>query len=272
MSRLSTPFALLTLFAAFPPPARARAEAGTLVQNVSLRTVSGGTEKLLSTRVKANVVVFVRTNQERSLDALKQMAVCEKELAGKAVNWVAIVSSTEVNADVTAMVSASGIRMPVLLDENDAVYEALGVRMHPMVAIIDAKCRVVTIEAYRQVDYCDIIKTNIKVLLGEATQAQLDASMNPKATELPGSDPMKKAMRDVNMARKLLEIGELGEATKFAQRGLAIAPVSDGFSVLGEAYARQGKCSDAQRAFDQALKMNPGDKLAMAGKGNCPRR
>jgi tetratricopeptide (TPR) repeat protein len=271
MSRLSTPFALLTLFAAFPPPASARAEAGTLVQNVSLKTLSGGSEKLLSVRAKANVVVFVRSNQERSLDALKQMAVCEKELAGKAVNWVAIVSATEEPGEVKAMVTASGIRMPVLLDENDAVYEALGVRMHPMVAIIDAKCRVVTMEAYRQVDYCDIIKANIRVLLGEATQAQVDAAMNPKATELPGSDPMKKAMRDVNMARKLLDIEEYGEAVKFAQRGLEIAPVSDGFSVLGEAYARQGKCPEAHRAFDQALKMNPGDKIAMAGKKSCPR-
>ena len=119
MSRLSTPFALLTLFAAFPPPASARAEAGTLVENVSLKTLAGGSEKLLSVRAKANVVVFVRANQERSLDALKQMAVCEKELAGKPVNWVAIVSATEEPGEVKAMVSASGIRMPVLLDQNE---------------------------------------------------------------------------------------------------------------------------------------------------------
>ncbi len=272
MSRLSTPFALLTLFAAFPPPASARAEAGTLVQNVSLKTLSGGSEKLLSVRAKANVIVFFRTGQERSLDALKQMAVCEKDLAGKSINWVAIVSSVEPAEDVKAMVTESGIRMPVLLDQDDAVYDALGVRMHPMVAIVDAKCRVVTIEPYRQVDYCDIIKTNIRVLLGEATQAQLAASMDPKATELPGADPAKKAMRDVNMARRLIDIGENVEAVKFAQRALLVAPVSDGFSVLGEAYSRQGKCAEAQQAFDQALKMNPGDKLAMAGKGNCPRR
>jgi tetratricopeptide (TPR) repeat protein len=259
------------MFTAFPPPASARAENGTVVVNASMRTLAGGTEKLLSTRAKANVVVFFRPNQERSLDALKQMAVCEKELAGKPVNWVAVVSSLEPAADVKAMVAASGIRMTVLVDENDAVYDALGVRMHPMVAILDAKCRVVTMEAYRQVDYCDIIKTNIKILLGEATQAQLDASTNPTASELPGSNPMKKAMRDVNMARRLVEIGENAEAVKFAQRALLVAPVPEAFSVLGQAYAKQGKCPDAQRAFDQALKLNPGDKLAMAGKASCPR-
>ncbi len=271
MSRVTIPFALLAFSAALPPPAVARAEPGTLVPNVVMATLAGGKEKLLSPGAKANVVVFFRPNQERSLDALKQMAGCQKELAGKPVYWVAVVSSAEPTADVKAMVAESGIRMAVLLDENDALYEQLGVRMHPMVAIVDARSRIVTMEPYRQVDYCDIIKTNIKVLLGEATQAQLDRTVNPVATELPGVDPMKKAMRDVNMARKLLEIGENGEAVKFAQRALMVAPVPEAFSVLGQAYAKQGKCPDAQRAFDQALKINPGDKLALAGKGSCPR-
>ncbi len=269
MTRLTTPFALLTLLVAFPPPAAARAEAGTLVQNASLRTLAGGTEKLLSPRAKASVIVFVRTGHERSMDALKQMATCQRELAGKPVGWVAVVSSVEPAADVKAMVDEAGLRMPVLLDENDAVYDQLGVRMHPMVAIVDANCRIVAMEAYRQVDYCDIIKTQIRVVLGEATQAQLAAVMNPAATELPGSDPMKKAMRDVNMARRLLEIAEYAEAVKFAQRALLVAPVAEGFTVLGVAYAKLGKCADAQRALDQALKMNPGDKAAQAAKATC---
>ena len=61
MSRLSIPFALLTLLRR-APAARviARAEAGTPVQNVELRTLAGGREKLLSPKVKANVFVFFR--------------------------------------------------------------------------------------------------------------------------------------------------------------------------------------------------------------------
>ena len=156
------------------------------------------------------------------------MAACQKELAGKSIHWVAVVSSSETPADVQAAVAESGIRMPVLFDENDALYDQLGVRLHPMVGIADAKFQVVAMEAYRQIEYCDIIRTQIKVLLGEATQAQLDATMNPAASELPGADLMKKAMRDVNMARKLIEIGEYAEAVKFAQKGLMVAPVAEG--------------------------------------------
>lgn len=270
MSRLTTPFALLTLFAALPPPAHARAENGTVVSNVSLRTVAGGKESLLSPRARANVLVFFRPNHERSMDALRQVAACQRDLAGKPVSWVGVVSSIEIAADVEAAVASSGVRMPVLLDEGDAVYDALGVRLHPMVAIIDAKSRIVTMEAYRQVDYCDILKTQIRVALGEGTQAQVDAALNPATTELPGSDPMKKAMRDVNMARRLLEIGEYEEAVKFAHRALEVAPVPEAFGVLGAAYARQGKCAEAQRAAGQALKLKPGDALASAARASCP--
>src|SRR5512140_1565407 len=103
-SHLTHPLTLLTLFAAVPPLAMARAEPGTAIENVELKTLAGGREKLLSPKVKANVFVFFRTNQERSVDALKQMATCERELAGKPIHWAAVVSGSEPTAEVQAIV------------------------------------------------------------------------------------------------------------------------------------------------------------------------
>jgi tetratricopeptide (TPR) repeat protein len=269
-SRLTVPFALLTLFTAFPPPARARAEPGGPVQNVELRTIAGGKAQLLSARAKANVFVFFRTGQERSIDALKQMADCEKELAGKAVYWTAVVSGSEAPADVQAVVRETGIKMPVLVDEGDVLYDRLGVRLHPMVGIVDGKFKLVAMEPYRQVEYCDVIKTRIKVLLGEATQAELEKVINPERSGLPGSDPMKKAMRDVNMARKLYELGQYAEAVKFAQRALAIAPVAPAYTEMGRSYVKLGKCADANGAFAQAVKLDPKESAAIdAARAGC---
>lgn len=269
MSRLTTPLALLTLFAALPPPASARAEPGTVVQNLELATLAGGRQRLISPRAKVNVFVFFRTGQERSLDALKQMAACERELAGKPVAWAAIVSSAEPLADVKATVAEAGIRMPVLIDQDDLLYNSLDIRMHPMVGIVDARAVLSAMEPYRQVEYCEVIKAHIRVLLGEATQAAADKAMNPQTTGLPGSDPMKKAMRDVNMARKLIEIGEYAEAVKFAEKALTIAPVPEAYSVMGQAYAKLRKCPDAERAFATALKLDPKNAVAAAGRGSC---
>jgi len=269
-SSLSIPFALLTLFAAFPPPAHARAEPGSPVENIELNTIAGGKAQLLSAKVKANIFVFFRTGQDRSLDALKQMALCEKQLAGKSVYWAAIVSGSEATADVQAVVQQTGIRMPVLIDVGDVLYDRLGIRLHPMVGITDGKFKLTAMEPYRQIDYCEIIQTRIKMLLGEADQAALDKVINPEKSPLPGADPMRKAMRDVNMARRLYEIGQYDEAVKFAQKALGVAPVPHAFTVMGEAYVKLGKCADANSAFEQATKLDPAESAAIApAKAAC---
>jgi tetratricopeptide (TPR) repeat protein len=257
-------FALLSLLAALPPLAQARAEAGTVVQNVELRTLAGGKAPLLSGKAKANVFVFFRTGQERSLDALKQMAACEKELAGKSVHWAAVVSGSEVSADVEAAVQQAGIKMPVLVDDGDVLYDRLGVRLHPMVGIADQKFVLVAMEPYRQIEYCEVIKTRIKMLLGDATVADLEKVVNPEKSPLPGADPAKKAQRDVNMARRLYEIGQYADAVKFAKKALEIAPVAHAYTVMGQAYVKLGKCDEAGKAFDEAVKLDPKES-AVAG-------
>jgi tetratricopeptide (TPR) repeat protein len=269
-SRLTLPLALLTLFIALPPLAEARAEPGKVVPNVELKTIAGGKAALLSAKAKANVFVFFRPGQERSLDALKQMAACEKELAGKSVYWAAVVSGSELPADVQAAVKEAGIKMPVLVDEGDVLYDRLGIRLHPMVGIVDGKFVLAAIEPYRQIEYCDIIKTRIKMLLGEATAADLAKIENPEKSALPGADPMKNALRDVNMARRLYEIGQYNDAVKFANKALEIAPVAHAFTVMGQAYAKLGKCADAAKAFDQAIRLDPKESaVAAPAKAAC---
>ncbi len=268
-SRLTVPFALLTLFTALPPPAHARAEPGTPIQNVELRTITGGKEKLLSPKAKANVFVFFRTGQERSADALRQMAACEKEFAGKPVYWAAVVSGSEPLEDVKTVVAQAGLKMPVLIDEGDVLYDRLGIRLHPMVGIADGKFVLNAMEPYRQIDYCEVIKTRIKLLLGEVNQAALDKVLNPDKSPLPGADPAKKAMRDVNMARRLFEIGQFAESVKFAQKAIGLAPVAEAYTVMGKSYAKLGKCAEADQAFASALKLDPKDADASAGKGSC---
>ncbi len=269
-SPLTVCFALLTAFAMLPPTADARAETGTRIENVEMKTLSGGREKLLSPKVKANVFVFFRTNQERSLDALKQMAGCEKELAGKSIHWAAVVSSTEPATDVEALVKQTGIRMPVLIDEGDALYERLEIRLHPIVGIADGSGVLQALEPYRQIEYCNVIKTRIKVLLGEATLADVDKIQNPDKSPLPGADPMKKAMRDVNMARRLYEIGQYATAVQFAQRALVIAPVAHAYTVMGQSYVKLGKCDEATKALDQAVKLDAKESaVATEARAGC---
>jgi tetratricopeptide (TPR) repeat protein len=169
-----------------------------------------------------------------------------------------------VPADVQALVAQAGIKMPVLVDDGDVLYDRLGVRLHPMVGIADGKFVLAAMEPYRQIEYCDVIKTRIKMLIGEATAADLAKVTNPEKTPLPGTDPMKKAQRDVNMARRLYEIGQYKDAVKFANKALEVAPVAHAYTVMGQAYTKLGKCAEAGKAFDQAVKLDANETNVVA--------
>ncbi len=166
---LRTALLALATLAAARPFAHAVAMTGAPVKAPELRTLAGAKEPVLSARARATVLVFFRTGQERSAGALKDLARCERELAGKPVRWVALVSSVEPPAAVKAEVAEAGIAMPVLVDEQDAFYQQLEIRQHPAVVFLDAQQRVAAFEAFRQLDFCEVVKARVRVLLGEVT-------------------------------------------------------------------------------------------------------
>jgi tetratricopeptide (TPR) repeat protein len=255
-----------------PLGAQAYAEAGTSVDNVELKTIAGGKERILSQKMKANLLVFFRTGQERSVDALVQLATCEKLFAGKPVRWVGVVSSTEDPAEVKALIEKTGVVMPVVIDPDDALYGALGIRLHPMVAFVDARLKVAAVEMYRQIDYCEIIKGRIRMMIGELDQAGFDAIVNPPKSTMPGDDPRDVARRDVNLGKMLLKRKQYEKAAASANKALEKAPIASAFSLLGDVAAAQGDCKKAVKQYDQALKLDANDPAALAGKAACAAR
>lgn len=252
-----------------PLGAHAHAEAGTAIDNVELKTIAGGKERILSPKAKANVLVFFRTGQDRSADALVQLATCEKLFAGKPVRWVGVVSSTEDPAAVKALVEKTGVVMPVVIDPGDALYGALGIRLHPMVAFADAKLKLAAVEMYRQIDYCEIIKGRVRLMLGEIDQAGFEAIVNPPKSTMPGDDIRDVARRDVNLGRMLLKRKNYEKAAAAANKALEKAPVAAAFSLLGDVAAAQGDCRKAVKQYEQALKLDPKDPAALAGRDAC---
>ena len=252
-----------------PLGASAHAEAGVAIENMELQTIAGGKERVLSPKMKVNLLVFFRTGQERSVDALVQLATCEKLFAGKPVRWVGVVSSSEDPEAVKALVQKTGVVMPVVVDSGDALYGALGIRLHPMVAFADAKLKLAAIEMYRQIDYCEIIKGRIRLMLGEIDQAAFQAILEPPKGTMPGDDPRDVARRDVNLGRMLLKRKNYEKATQSANKALERAPIAAAFSLLGDVAAAQGDCKKAMKQYEQALKLDAQDPAALAGKAAC---
>jgi len=260
---------LATLLAAPFGAARAHVEAGTPVENVELRSTAGGKEQLLNPKAKVTAIIFVRAGQDRSADALKAMARCEQDLSARPVRFVAVVSGETPPEEARGLAAAAGVKMPVLIDDKDALYERLGVRNHPVVFLLDARSRVAAFEQYRQIDYCDVIRARIRLLLGEIDQAAVEAVLNPPRNTMPGDDPQDVSQRDVNLGRRQLKIKQYDKALTSAKKALEKAPSAGAFALIGDVYAAQGRCPDALKQYEQALKLDAADVAALAGQRSC---
>jgi peroxiredoxin len=245
-----------------------RVQIGDAVQDVQLPTIDGGKDRLLAKGMKANVFVFFRPEQERSTDTLKDLAGCEKDFAGKPVRFVGVVSDSWPKEQVQALVKEAGIKMPVLVDEGDALYGALGIRLHPVVLIVDAKGKLAAFEPFRQINYCARLKVRIRWLLGEVSEAEIAKVDDPERSPLPHSD-QGVAKRHLNFGRRLHEIGQNDMALAEVRKGIAIAPSADLYALEGKILAATGKCPDAVQAFDAALKIDPAHAVATEGRKAC---
>ncbi len=254
----------LGLLAPTASPAFREMAVGDVVKNRRMPAVDGKPELLLGT-AQANVFVFFRTGQDHSASALAHVAKLEAELAGKPVRFVGVVSGSEPLDEVRTMVRAAGVRMPVLIDEKDALYGELGVVLHPSVGIADAKHRIVGYQPFRKVNLLDLLRGRIQLALGEITETQFAAIVDPPAAPVA----VNRAHARANLARKLLAMGSVAAAIDSARAAVKLDPAyADAHAVLAEALARDGQCPEAEREAAEARRLSGTGMLAAA----CTRR
>lgn len=268
-SRTATLALTLGLAAAALLPERAAAsgELGDVIEPLELKTLDGKPIAITSKKAQANVIVFFRTGQEFSEDALKAMAECEKEFASRPVNWVAVVSDTEPADVVRQLVAATGIRMPVLVDGADAFYGRMEIRLHPFTVILDKDRRVAVREPFHKIGFCDRIRAQVRFVLKEISAEEVAKLENPEkgSFRVPGG----VARRHLNYGRLLLEQKKWEKALEQAEKALTDGPLAAAQTLKGNALVGLGKCAEAISAFDAALKLDPGEEAAREGRRAC---
>jgi tetratricopeptide (TPR) repeat protein len=162
-------------------------------------------------------------------------------------------------------VKEAGVKMPVLVDAGDALYGKLGIRLHPVVLMADRSWKLTAFEPFRQINYCDRIRVRIKLLLGEATQADVTRVDEPAATPLPHSD-QGVSKRHVNFARRLHDLKQDDQALAELQKALGMAPSAAAWALRGEILAGRGQCAEATQALEAALKLEPTNPVALEAK------
>jgi tetratricopeptide (TPR) repeat protein len=257
--------------AALAGAARAQPPPGTPVAIAAVAGLAGGSEELQPKDARVSVVVFLRPGQERSKEALLAIAACQEKLAGKSVRWLAVFPADADPAQASADVTASRARLALGRDEADKLYGELLLRMHPVVAILEKGRRISAVVSYQAVDYSEVLTVRIRRALGEATDAEVAAVVAPNASALPGDgDQVVISQRNLSYARKLLAEKKYAGARTQVQRALEVAPSADAWALQGQLEAAQGKCPEALRAFDAALRLDAKQAEALAGKARCP--
>jgi hypothetical protein len=255
---LAAALALLTSGTVSPTAvAFRRHEVGVPLANRNLASIDGKRIPILADG-KVSVIVFARTGQERSETVLRQLAQLEGEVAAKPVRLVLIFSDTESKDDVRALVQATGVKMPVLVDEADALYGDLGVAMHPSAGIFGKDRKLVGFQPFRQINYLDAMRGRVRFALGEIDEAALATILDPPPTPLLSTGGGRAKAR-LKLARTLLASGMVDGAIENARAGIALEPeLADAHVALAEALAKGGKCDESAREIAAARRLPGG--------------
>ena len=267
VERLTFVLALLASFAVFHSARAAHAAIGTPIANAEMPTLDGGKTQILG-NVEADVLVFFRPNQERSVEALRELAQCEQALSGKSVRWVAVVSNSAPAAAVAAMMRDSGFAAPVLVDEGDALYGSLGLALHPVVVVVDREHKLAAFEPFRSVDFCAIVGARIRHQLHEISDDELRRVLDPPEAAEGGNGQVARRYRA--FAAALFKDQRYDKALEMVRKSLDKDPLlAPAHALLGEILSAQGNCAEAVPAFDMALQLDAGSAAAKQGLERC---
>jgi tetratricopeptide (TPR) repeat protein len=242
---------------------------GERLENPRLPQLGGGSAELLSRTATVSLFVFFRPGQDRSLQVLTMLAGLQREFAGKPVRMVAVVSDSWPEEEAQAAVREAGFTAPVLIDAQDALYGALGVRLHPVVGLADKHQKLAAYEHFRQINFGEILRGRIRVMLGEATADEMARVLEPEKSTT--GSPEAEARRYFNLARMLWTRKNAAKALEAVTRSLAIVPTAPAWALQGELTAAAGDCTAATPLFERALKIDPTEPVAIKGLKGCAR-
>ena len=248
------------LCAGSPLRAFANVPLGSPLEDVVLATPAGGQEHLLG-NATANVFIFLKPGQPHSQTFSQQLADLQKEMAGKSVRWVAVVSDRVPAGEL----QQAGLAMPVLIDAGDELYGKFGVVLEPALGIADQEHRLAVYQPYTKINFVAVIRARILHLLKEINDEALDHVLHPPAADNGGLNAA--AHRRYRLAQKLFESKLYPKALENITISLEKDRTAAAAHVLqGQILAAMGKLEEAGAAYDRALALEPANEAAIAAR------
>lgn len=219
---------------------------------------------------KGNTLVLIcwRTDQKRSLMALKEARDIQQAHEKKGVKVIGIIEDNDDPEEARKVYAENNIDFPLLIDNSRQLYSDYGIRVFPTTVIIDKEGLLAYDIPSHPLSYKIKLDGYVRKLIGEIDEEELKNVLSPKREKK--DDAVLEAERKYNLAMKFIQMGLMDQALASAQQSVDAGPdVAKSLILLGFLLLNNDDADSALKSFDSALALEPGSNDAKTGKGGA---
>ena len=247
---------------------------GDRVPNITIRTIDGNHISLDERKGKIIVLAFWKQDDDKSSKMLTDLSRISQEFQDKDVTFLAINGDKASDKQIREMALAKEPTCLFASDPDLTTYSRLGILVLPTTLIIGPDAKLAFIQDLYSRNFYTQTRAYVRFLLGEITQNQLNAELDP-GKFVKVSPARIKAERYVNLGRVLLDIKEKEKARKALEKAVEADPTfPEPHLLLAGLCLEDKEVRKAGTELEQALKLNPCPKegkllqgLTYAGQG-----
>ena len=242
---------------------------GEPAPDFKLKDLEGKSYSLSESKGKVAIILYWRTDQERSLNGLKALKQLSESFSNQPVRILTITKDSDTSA-IKEVKQSLELPFPILRDNKEEVYSQFGVFVFPSTAIIDQK------GIYRfhyggfREDYAKEIEGRVKVLLGLLSEKDLNAAEGQEATL--ATEEQKRARNHINLGKTLHKRGMDEKAMQEFQKAVELDGANpEGHILLGLLLLDQGETDKALQDLTTGIDLDPNSAVAKIGLGRAYR-
>ena len=247
---------------------------GDRVPNLAIRTIGGDQISLDEQKGKIIVLAFWKHDDDKSSKMLTDLSRVSQECQDKDVTFLAINGDKASERQIGEMALAKEPSFLFASDPDLAAYSSLGILVLPTTLIIGPDGKLAFIQDLYSRNFYTQTRAYVRFLLGEITQEQLNAELDP-GTSVKVSSARIKAERYVNLGRVLLDIKEKEKARKALEKAVEADPsFPEPHLLLAGLCLEDEELRGAGAELEQALRLCPSPReekllqgLTYAGQG-----
>jgi len=247
---------------------------GDRVPNLAIRTIDGNQISLDEQKGKIIVLAFWKQDDDKSSKVLNDLSRISQEFQDKDVTFLAINGDKASDKQIREMALAKEPTCFFASDPDLTTYSSLGILVLPTTLIVGPDGKLAFIQDLYSRNFYSHTKAYVRFLLGEITQDQLNAELEP-GTSVKVSPARIKAERYVNLGRVLLDLREKAKAREALKKAVEADPsFPEPHLLLAGLCLEDKELRGAGAELEQALRLYPSPRegkllqgLTYAGQG-----